>query len=307
MGVLVGALIVFALNAGPAPATLGPGGTYATEMGARVCDSPTLTSGKDSPTECGPNATYILNHPRGPFVTAAMSAFLRARAGDITAAVYNIKTGQTFLYRPGVHGDDASIAKVDILATALHEAQEDGTSLSLGQQALATGAIEESDNNDAQDLWDEAGGNAAIGAFNTQIGMTQTILDPQGIWGLYTSTALDQIRLLKSLVLPNRVLSAASRSYELALMHHIDPAQDWGVSAGVLAPATVALKNGWLPVGPGWEINSIGWVSGRYRNYLIAVLTSDDPSMAYGVQTVERISQLAWEYFLPQRFRPHVK
>jgi hypothetical protein len=240
-------------------------------------------------------------------MTAAMRAFLRTRVGNITAAAYNIKTKRLFLYRPGVHGDDASIAKVDILATALHEAQEDGTGLSLSQQALAAGAIEESDNDDAEDLWQEDGGNAAIGAFNERIGMTQTILDPQGAWGLYESTARDQIRLLKHLVLPNHLLNDASRAYELGLMRHIDPAQAWGVSAGVLAPATVALKNGWLPVGPGWEINSIGWVRGRYRNYLIAVLTSDDPSMAYGIQTIEGISQLVWEYFLAARFHPHAK
>jgi hypothetical protein len=90
-------------------------------------------------------------------------------------------------------------------------------------------------------------------------------------------------------------------------MERIDPAQDWGVSGGVLAPAKVALKNGWLPVGDGWEINSIGYVSGRYRDYLIAVLTSDDPSMPYGIQTIEGISQLVWKYFLPARFHSGVR
>jgi hypothetical protein len=90
-------------------------------------------------------------------------------------------------------------------------------------------------------------------------------------------------------------------------MHDIDPAQDWGVSAGVLSPATVALKSGWLVPSNevGWEINSIGAVSGRYRDYLIAVLTSDDPSMPYGVQTIDGISALVWRYFLPRRFKSH--
>jgi hypothetical protein len=241
----------------------------------------------------------------GPFVTAAMRAFLATRSGDITAAAYNVKTGRLFLYRPGVHGDDASIAKVDILATALDQAQEDHTTLSATEQELATEAIEESDNDAAEDLWQDDGGNAGIAAFNAKVGMTQTILDPEGAWGLYESTARDQIRLLEHVALPNGVLSYASRSYELGLMHDVEAAQDWGVSSGVLAPATVALKNGWLPVGEGWEINSIGSVTGRYRDYLIAVLTSDDPSMGYGVQTIAGISQLVWEYFLPLRFHPH--
>jgi hypothetical protein len=241
----------------------------------------------------------------GPFVTAAMRAFLATRSGDITAAAYNVDTQRLFLYRPQAYGDDASIAKVDILATALYAAQEDHTTLSATQQELATAAIEESDNDAAQDLWQDDGGNAGIAAFNAKVGMTQTILDPEGAWGLYESTARDQIRLLEHLALPNRVLSGASRSYELGLMHDVEVAQDWGVSSGVLAPATVALKNGWLPLGEGWEINSIGSVTGRYRDYLIAVLTSENPSMGYGVATIAGISQLVWKYFLPARFHPH--
>jgi hypothetical protein len=241
---------------------------------------------------------------RGPFATAAMAAYLRTRGGDITAAAYNIKTKRMFIYRPGVHGDDASIAKVDILATALYQAQEHATTLSPLERELAEGAIEESDNDDAEDLWQIDGGNPGIAAFNARAGMTQTILDPEGAWGLYESTARDQIRLLQHVALHNGVLTDASRGYELGLMHQIESDQDWGVSGGVLPPATVALKNGWLPVGPGWEINSIGQVSGRYRDYLLAVLTSDDPDMPYGVETIEGISQLVWKYFLPPRFQP---
>jgi hypothetical protein len=242
--------------------------------------------------------------PGGPFVAASMRAFLASRGGEITAGVYNVRTGRLFLYRPGVLGDEASIAKVDILATALYEAEQQGATLTATQQQLATAAIEESDNDAAQDLWQDDGGNQAIAAFNARAGMTQTILNPQGAWGLYETTARDQIRLLQHLAAPNRLLGPAERSYELTLMHAVDPAQDWGVSAGVLSPASVALKNGWLPVGPGWVINSVGAVTGRYRDYLIAVLTSDDPRMAYGVQTIEGISELVWRYMLPARFRP---
>ncbi len=59
-------------------------------------------------------------------------------------------------------------------------------------------------------------------------------------------------------------------------MEHITPDQDWGVSGGVPHNVTVALKNGWLPTGEygSWEINSIGWVRGDRRDYLIAVLTA---------------------------------
>ena len=61
-------------------------------------------------------------HP-GPFVPAAMTTFLRTRAGNITAAVYNERSGRLFLYRPGVAEAEASVAKVDILATLLYESR----------------------------------------------------------------------------------------------------------------------------------------------------------------------------------------
>jgi hypothetical protein len=245
-------------------------------------------------------------HPRGPFASAAMSAFLRTRAGDITAAVYNVRTGRLFLYRPGVAEAEASIAKVDILATLLYEAQQRGQVLTVAQQQSAAAAIDESDNKDAQLLWNDAGGNPAIGAFNARAGMTHTLLDAPGVWGHYETTALDQIRLLEQLALPGGVLGDGAREFALALMRNVTAVQAWGVSGGVLAPATVALKNGWLPLAAagGWQINSIGDVSGRFRHYLIAVLTAGNPSMAYGAQTIAGISQLVWKTFLPRRFRP---
>jgi hypothetical protein len=247
--------------------------------------------------------------PSGPFVTPAMRAFLATRSGDVSAAVYNLKTGRLFIYRPGVAQDEASIAKVDILATLLHEDQLRGEPLSAGEAQLAAGAIEYSDNGDAQQLWNAAGYNDAIAAFNGEAGMTQTVLDPAGIWGHYMTTALDQIRLLEQLTLPNSLLDRARRSFELRLMRGVTPDQAWGVSAGVLAPATVALKNGWLPPSnePGWQINSIGIVHGRFRHYLIAVLTRDNPTMAYGVQTIEGISRLVWRHLLPARFLRHTQ
>jgi Beta-lactamase enzyme family len=233
-----------------------------------------------------------------------MTAFLRERAGSVTAAVYNVKTGRLFVYRPGVHEDEASIAKVDILATLLHER---GAPLAPPDSAAAAAAIDDSDNDAAQDLWNAAGGDPAIAAFNSAAGLTHTLLDPRGVWGHDETTAADQIRLLRTLISPNPLLPAPARRYELALMGSVTPPQAWGVSAGVLAPATVALKNGWLTPDneTGWQVNSIGIVHGRYRHYLLAVLTSGDPGMAYGVATIEGISRLVWRYLLPRRFRPH--
>ena len=45
------------------------------------------------------------------------------------------------------------------------------------------------------------------------------------------------------------------------------------------------MKDGWLPLNSSetdWQVNSIGWVSGYGRNYLIAVLTTGSPAEQYG-------------------------
>jgi hypothetical protein len=99
--------------------------------------------------------------------------------------------------------------------------------------------------------------------------------------------------MVRSIVFPETVLTSASRAYVLNLMEHITPAQDWGATGGVPAGVTVALKNGFSIIN-GWQINTMGWVNGLGRNYLIAVLTDENPTEAYGIQTANAISSIVW-------------
>jgi hypothetical protein len=95
------------------------------------------------------------------------------------------------------------------------------------------------------------------------------------------------------------VLTPASQAYELGLMEHVDAEQTWGISAGVTAGSTVALKNGWLPLDAGgWQVNSIGYVAGAGRNYVIAVLTDDDTE-ANGIDFIQGLSGLIWQALAP--------
>jgi hypothetical protein len=61
----------------------------------------------------------------------------------------------------------------------------------------------------------------------------------------------------------------------------------------------VALKNGWLPLDSGgWQVNSIGYVNGDGRNYVIAVLT-DGGTEANGIATIEELSGFIWRELAP--------
>jgi hypothetical protein len=249
----------------------------------------------------GPRAATHIVARANPFTTQAMRTYLRSRRGDITAALYDVESHTLYLYRPGVTEQTASIVKVDILETLLHVEQRVYRPLDGDDEYLATGMIEESDNDDATDLWNEVGGPAAIARYDSLAGLTDTTPNAAGYWGETMTTALDQVRLVEHLVFSNKLLDAVSRAYELGLMEHVIPFDRWGVCVGPPAGVTVALKNGWVPiVDDDWQINSIGYVNGRGRDYVVAILTNGNLTEGYGITTIEGMSRLIWSRLAPK-------
>lgn len=227
---------------------------------------------------------------KNPF-TKALTRWLAHRGDDITAAVEDLRTGTEWTYRPGHPEHTASIVKVDILATLLHQRQHDG-GLSAQDRELATGMIESSDDDDATDLWNAVGGAGAVQDFDDEVGMHQTRTN--AAWGLTQTTPVDQIKLLRTVLFKNALLDRASRDYEYGLMRSIIPYDTWGVTAGPEHHAKVAFKNGWLPDPVKWQVNSIGSVNGAGRHYLIAVMTAGNPTWDYGIASIEHISRAVW-------------
>jgi Beta-lactamase enzyme family len=250
-------------------------------------------------------ATAVAGH-RDPFGAAAAS-YLSGRAGTVLAAVYDLRTGRAWHLGQGPPQAEASVVKLDVLETLLAErAQGSGTGLSASERTLAGQMIEDSDNDAATSLWYAVGGAARIRSFNARAGLTQTAPSSCVVcpgfawpgWGLTTTTPDDQIALLRQLVTPSSVLPRAAREYALSLMQNVTPAQRWGVSGGVPAQVTVALKNGWLPLhgsGSDWQINSVGWISGGGRDYLMAVLSTGNPSEQYGIDTIDELAATVWQ------------
>lgn len=233
-----------------------------------------------------------------PLTTRAMVSLLAHRSDQVGIAVENLLTKQYFWYHPGRREQTASIIKVDILETLLRQAMVAHRPLGEETAETAQGMIENSDNDDATDLWNMDGGASGIAAYNAKAGLKDTSPNTQGYWGETLTTAPDQIALLKQLVIRHGLLDRASQRYQLGLMSNVESDQQWGVSGGVPSSAQIALKNGWLPInndGTDWQINSIGRIKGDGRWYLIAVLTTGNPSEAYGIQTIESISALVWK------------
>ena len=284
-------------------ATSGPGSSSA--AGSPAGSSSPGPAGAGTPTAVpSPGAAQSVDAQRAadPF-SAAVGGYLAGRSGTVLAAVYDVRTGQSWRLGDGPPQDAASVVKVDILETLL--SASDGTGLSSGNTGLAEQMIEDSDNDAATSLWYAAGGTAGLAAYNDRVGLTGTTPSPCVVcadfpwpgWGLTTTVPDDQISLLKQLVEPGPLLTAAERQYALSLLENVTPDQAWGVSGGVPAGVTVALKNGWLPLNDDntdWQINSEGWVSGDGRDYLISVLTTGNPTEQYGINTINGLSSLIW-------------
>ena len=293
-------------RSGTAPAGASTAG--ATASGDGISDpaaSPTATSagaGTGSTASPGAEADRAGNGHADPF-SGAVTGYLTGRAGTVLAAVYDVRTGQSWRLGDGPAQDEASVVKVDILETLLDEGDGDG--LSAGNQALAQQMIEDSDNDAATALWYAAGGQPGLSAYDAKAGLTGTTPSPcvqcSGFpwpgWGLSTTVPDDQITLLKRLIMANPLLTSADRSYALSLLENVTPDQAWGISGGVPAGVTVALKNGWLPLNDAntdWQVNSEGWVSGDGRDYLISVLTTGNPDEQYGIDTIGQLSSFVW-------------
>jgi hypothetical protein len=241
---------------------------------------------------------------------AQAQSYLAGRRGKVEAAVYDLSTGQQWTLGQQAPQATASVVKLEILEAVLYKRTAQRVVLSLTEQELTPPMIEQSDDAAATTLWGDVGEAAGMRAFDHQAGLLHTspsnCLQCSGFswpgWGLTTTTPQDQITLLRQLVQPSTVLDKNDQKYALQLLENVTPSQRWGVSGGVPAGVTVALKNGWLPLDAGnsnWQVNSIGWVSGDGRNYLMAVFAAGNPSEQYGIDTLNHLGALAWTALAP--------
>lgn len=240
-----------------------------------------------SPAVCGSSSHRALAARLARDIQAAR----RGRVSTVAVRVDDPGLGLDCGLNSSLHFDSASVVKVTILGALLRKALDQHRYLSGTEAATATAMITRSDNDAASALWAELGRNY-LQHFLNLAGMRHTYLGPGGYWGLTQITASDEMRQLRLLLSGNTVLNSASRGYALGLMARVIAAQRWGVPAGAPARLTVHLKNGWLPLATHqWRVHSIGSFTGRGGGYSIVVLTQDDPSMAYGIATIERIAK----------------
>ncbi len=265
--------------------------------------------------------------------------YLHTRKGVAQVALFDKATGKTYLVSDGTDLQyTASIVKADVLAMWLRRYQtQPGTipsNMPYSIQYLLKAMITMSDNVAATSLFYFGGGCADLTQFNTLIPTNDTKVACETPtyygWGNSTTSAADQTAIVRTLAYDNPVLTPNARDYGLQFMENVIPTQRWGATCGPwgttcngpnyadpVPGVTVAVKNGWkyLPTCVAqddtcpWQVNGTGWVQGKGRNYVLAVLTTNDPAgkdnygFNYGIATVQDVSKRIWDNLAPRPAR----
>ena len=220
-----------------------------------------------------------------------------ATVPDFAVTVADRRSGRRFDYHGDRRYEAASVIKVHLLAALLLEAQDAHRPLTTAERSRVTRMIRASDNDAASEVYAAIGGVAALRAACARLGLTDT--DPDRSFGLSTTTANDQTRMVAALTSSSGALSADSRDLMLRLMASVNADQNWGVSAAAFAGERTALKNGWLARSSEdnrWIVNSTGRITSDKVDVAVSVLSHGHRSRQAGIEVTEHVAALTRSY-----------
>jgi hypothetical protein len=215
-----------------------------------------------------------------PHMLAAIG-YTNTRTGDIAFAV-RTSDGRFYAYRPDHDEWSASVVKAMLMVAYLDEPGVRRRALTTNEKSILGPMITESDNDDAQIVFDTVG-QGALRQLARRVGMTHFATSP--IWGETEITAADQTRFFLRI---DSFIAKRHRVYAMSLLAGIVPSERWGI--GEVAPKGWKLyfKGGW-GYGTGLLDHQVALLVRGCARVSIAVLTMYDGSHAYGKTTLKGI------------------
>ena len=213
---------------------------------------------------------------------AAAVRFLDSRVGSAALAVVDSQ-GHLAGMHLHEHFRTASVVKAMMLVAYLQMLSAQHRQLNARDRALLYPMIHVSDNNAASAVLAIVGGGA-LAHVARQAGMAD-YAPGIGWWAFTQTSAADQARFFSML---QQLIPSQFYGYARGLLSGIDASQSWGVPAVARPHWQVFFKGGWLPMEK--VFNQVARLERPAVTFSIAVLTTGEPSMAYGEQTIAGVA-----------------
>jgi hypothetical protein len=293
------ALIAVLVAAGLAVAATGGGGDTSPVKPGRSAPavSPALRTVADLALPGGPGqvdsgvgvypslaATERLVFP-GPAALDRARRFARAREGEVAFAVADDRGGISGVdvHRPFA---SASLSKAMILVAYLRKlAAEDGEPSQSDMLTLGY-MIRLSDNASADTIYSRVGDEALVDLAR-RAGMKGFAVS--GDWANATVTPADQARFFLAL---DRLVPRRFRELARDLLESVSELQSWGIPVDARPRWRVFFKGGWRPEEDGEMVHQAALLEQGARRVAIAVMTTGDPDMVYGEQSIQGVGRL---------------
>lgn len=264
----------------PATTTTRPTTTTTAAVETTSTAPPTTTSAP--PPRCRPD-------PFSEISSTLASTYLGKL---ISAHVHDLATGCEYSLNPENRQRTVSVFKVLVMSGTLLEAQRAGRDVSEWEMSQLTPMITQSTNPQVRSLWQSFGGSPWFERIRREFGLEETTITADGgsAWGLTSTSARDQVQLLRQVLIGEwGLIGSEYREVALDLMSSVTPDQTWGITAGVPDDWLVAQKNGFA----GITINSVGWVDepGTGPGYVVAIMSQGWPDHPSGIEAVETVSR----------------
>jgi hypothetical protein len=210
---------------------------------------------------------------------AAARRYARTRSGTVAFAVLD-ERGRLRGLRRTMRFPSASVVKAMLLVAVLRRVG--ASRLSAARRDLLRRMVTVSDNDAASAIYAQVVG-AGLRSVAHAAGAKRFV--DVGDWADARLTAADQARFFLRI---DRLVPAGHRRYARDLLSSIVAWQRWGIAPVARAHGMkIFFKGGWRT----GIVHQVALLERDGRRIALAVLTSGEPSMAYGEETVEGIAR----------------
>ncbi len=208
-------------------------------------------------------------------------AYAKQRLGDVSFAVRTERRLYGFRGRRGVRS--ASVVKAMLMVAYLNHRTVRGRALRRSDRALLAPMVRWSNNRAASRIRNFVG-NTALAGLARRTGMRRFRTAPS--WGSSWIDAADQTKLFLRI---DRYVVRRHRRTAMRLLKTIVPSQRWGIARARPAAWALYFKGGWGD-GDGDVDHQVALLRRGAHRIAVAVMTSSNPSHAYGKQTLRGVA-----------------